>query len=138
MYLGEIVEQAPVDELFYDTKHPYTDALLNSIPRPDRTVDELEAIEGVMPEAIDPPSGCRFHPRCPDARAVSSEFIPTRSESPTPTANRIRRPARNTTSSTSATTTRRSRGGGDRSGGGRRRRRAGIDRTESGQRRERR
>ena len=76
MYPGEIVEQAPVDELFYDTKHPYTDALLNSIPRPDRTVDELEAIEGVMPEAIDPPSGCRFHPRCPDARAVCKRVHP--------------------------------------------------------------
>ncbi|WP_226039919.1 ABC transporter ATP-binding protein [Natrinema sp. DC36] len=76
MYLGEIVEQAPVDELFYDTKHPYTNALLNSIPRPDRTVSELEAIEGVMPEAIDPPSGCRFHPRCPDAREVCKRVHP--------------------------------------------------------------
>ena len=76
MYLGEIVEQAPVDELFYDTKHPYTNALLNSIPRPDRTVAELETIEGVMPEAIDPPSGCRFHPRCPDARAVCEQVHP--------------------------------------------------------------
>ncbi len=76
MYLGEIVEQAPVDELFYDTRHPYTNALLNSIPRPDRTVAELETIEGVMPEAIDPPSGCRFHPRCPDARAVCERVHP--------------------------------------------------------------
>ncbi|MDF9747725.1 ABC transporter ATP-binding protein [Natrinema salsiterrestre] len=76
MYLGEIVEQAPVDELFYDTKHPYTNALLNSIPRPDRTVTELEAIEGVMPEAINPPSGCRFHPRCPDAREVCKRVHP--------------------------------------------------------------
>ncbi|QCS44185.1 ABC transporter ATP-binding protein [Natrinema versiforme] len=76
MYLGEIVEQAPVDELFYDTKHPYTDALLDSIPRPDRTVTELEAIEGVMPEAINPPSGCRFHPRCPDAREVCKRVHP--------------------------------------------------------------
>ncbi|WP_226004885.1 ABC transporter ATP-binding protein [Natrinema salinisoli] len=76
MYLGEIVEQAPVDDLFYDTKHPYTNALLNSIPRPDRTVTELEAIEGVMPEAINPPSGCRFHPRCPDAREVCKRVHP--------------------------------------------------------------
>ncbi len=76
MYLGEIVEQAPVDELFYDTQHPYTNALLNSIPRPDRTVEDLEAIEGVMPEAIDPPSGCRFHPRCPDAREVCAQVHP--------------------------------------------------------------
>ncbi|AFO55653.1 MULTISPECIES: ABC transporter ATP-binding protein [unclassified Natrinema] len=76
MYLGEIVEQAPVDELFYDTRHPYTNALLNSIPRPDQTVDDLEAIEGVMPEAIDPPSGCRFHSRCPDAREVCKQIHP--------------------------------------------------------------
>ncbi|MEY7849181.1 ABC transporter ATP-binding protein [Natrarchaeobius sp. A-rgal3] len=76
MYLGEIVEQAPVDELFHDTKHPYTTALLNSMPRPDRTVEELEPIEGVMPEAISPPSGCRFHPRCPDAKEVCQRVHP--------------------------------------------------------------
>ncbi|AEH36127.1 ABC transporter ATP-binding protein [Halopiger xanaduensis] len=76
MYLGEIVEQAPVDELFHDTKHPYTDALLDSIPRPDRTVEQLEPIEGTMPEAISPPSGCRFHPRCPDAREVCQRVHP--------------------------------------------------------------
>ncbi|MFC6719635.1 ABC transporter ATP-binding protein [Natrialbaceae archaeon GCM10025810] len=76
MYLGEIVEQSPVDELFYDTKHPYTDALLNSMPRPDRTVADLDPIRGVMPEAIDPPSGCRFHPRCPDAREVCTRIHP--------------------------------------------------------------
>jgi peptide/nickel transport system ATP-binding protein len=70
MYLGEIVEQGAVDEIFYDTKHPYTEALLSSVPRPDRTVEELDPIVGVMPEAIDPPAGCRFHPRCPEAREV--------------------------------------------------------------------
>ncbi|WP_126664133.1 ABC transporter ATP-binding protein [Haloterrigena salifodinae] len=76
MYLGEIIEQAAVDDLFYDTKHPYTDALLDSMPRPDRTVGDLEPIEGVMPEAIDPPSGCRFHPRCPHAREVCKRVHP--------------------------------------------------------------
>ena len=76
MYLGEIVEQAPVDELFYDTQHPYTDALLDSMPRPDRTVEELNPIEGVMPEAINPPPGCRFHSRCPDAREVCRRVHP--------------------------------------------------------------
>ncbi|QLD90457.1 ABC transporter ATP-binding protein [Natronomonas salina] len=76
MYLGEIVEQAEVDDLFYDTKHPYTEALLNSMPRPDQTIEELEPIEGVMPEAIQPPPGCRFHPRCPDAREVCREVRP--------------------------------------------------------------
>jgi peptide/nickel transport system ATP-binding protein len=76
MYLGEIVEQAEVDDLFYDPKHPYTEALLRSIPRPDETVEELDPIRGVMPEAINPPSGCRFHTRCPDAREVCMEVNP--------------------------------------------------------------
>ncbi|MDB2224713.1 ABC transporter ATP-binding protein [Halorubrum ezzemoulense] len=76
MYLGEIIEQAEVDDLFYDTKHPYTSALLDSMPRPDETVDELRPIKGVMPEAIDPPSGCRFHSRCPEAREVCREVHP--------------------------------------------------------------
>ena len=76
MYLGEIIEHAEVDDLFYETKHPYTQALLDSMPRPDRTVHELDPIKGVMPEAIDPPSGCRFHSRCPDAREVCREVHP--------------------------------------------------------------
>jgi peptide/nickel transport system ATP-binding protein len=76
MYLGEIVEHAVVDDLFYDTKHPYTRALLRSMPRPDETVESLDPIQGVMPEAIDPPSGCRFHPRCPDAREVCRTVHP--------------------------------------------------------------
>jgi peptide/nickel transport system ATP-binding protein len=76
MYLGEIIEHAEVDDLFYETKHPYTQALLDSMPRPDRTVHELNPIKGVMPEAIDPPSGCRFHSRCPDAREVCREVHP--------------------------------------------------------------
>ncbi|MFC5972302.1 ABC transporter ATP-binding protein [Halomarina salina] len=77
MYLGEIIESAHVDDLFYDTKHPYTEALLQSIPRPDQTVEELDPIVGVMPEAINPPSGCRFHTRCPDARTVCREVHPS-------------------------------------------------------------
>ncbi|SEH17510.1 peptide/nickel transport system ATP-binding protein [Natronorubrum sediminis] len=80
MYLGEIVEQAPVDELFHDTHHPYTNALLNSMPRPDRTVEDLEAIRGVMPEAVDPPAGCRFHTRCPDAREACRRVHPEPAE----------------------------------------------------------
>ncbi|MDG5778552.1 ABC transporter ATP-binding protein [Haloarculaceae archaeon H-GB2-1] len=76
MYLGEIVEQADVDSLFHDTQHPYTKALLNSIPRPDQSVGELNPIAGVMPEAINPPSGCRFHTRCPEAREVCTRTHP--------------------------------------------------------------
>ncbi|MFT4963784.1 MAG: peptide/nickel transport system ATP-binding protein [Halobacteriales archaeon] len=77
MYLGEIIEQAEVDDLFHNTKHPYTKALLESIPRPDQTTEELNPIVGVMPEAINPPPGCRFHTRCPDAREVCPEVEPT-------------------------------------------------------------
>jgi peptide/nickel transport system ATP-binding protein len=76
MYLGEIVEQAEVEELFADPKHPYTEALLQSIPRPDERVEELVPIAGVMPEAINPPSGCRFHTRCREAREVCRRYNP--------------------------------------------------------------
>lgn len=76
MYLGEVIEEAAVDYLFHDTKHPYTDALLDSIPRPDQTTAELNPIVGVMPEAINPPPGCRFHTRCPDAREVCKRAEP--------------------------------------------------------------
>jgi peptide/nickel transport system ATP-binding protein len=77
MYLGEIIEQADVYELFDDTHHPYTEALLESIPRPDLTVDELNPISGVMPGALNPPSGCRFHTRCPDAKEACLETHPS-------------------------------------------------------------
>jgi peptide/nickel transport system ATP-binding protein len=77
MYLGEIIEQATADDMYHDTKHPYTESLLRSIPRPDQSVDELKPIVGVMPEAIDPPSGCRFHTRCPDAHEACRQVAPT-------------------------------------------------------------
>jgi len=65
MYLGRVVESADVDSLFYDPKHPYTRALLRSIPRVDRdTGEKLEAIKGVVPDPFAFPSGCSFHPRC--------------------------------------------------------------------------
>jgi len=80
MYLGEIVEQAPVDDLFHDTQHPYTEALLDSVPRPDRTTEELTPIKGVMPEAINPPPGCRFHTRCPEAREACRATNPSLKE----------------------------------------------------------
>jgi peptide/nickel transport system ATP-binding protein len=76
MYLGEMVEQAEVEDLFHNSHHPYTEALLGSLPRPDQTVEELTPIEGVMPEAINPPSGCRFHSRCPEAREVCARVNP--------------------------------------------------------------
>jgi oligopeptide/dipeptide ABC transporter ATP-binding protein len=66
MYAGEIVEQGPVDQIFDNPQHPYTWSLLRSIPRVDALRhDRLRSIEGIAPDLLRPPSGCRFHPRCP-------------------------------------------------------------------------
>jgi len=66
MYLGRIVELGGVDEVFDDPQHPYTEALLSSIPRvtADPTGDRRIRLEGSPPDPADPPSGCNFHPRC--------------------------------------------------------------------------
>jgi peptide/nickel transport system ATP-binding protein len=65
MYLGRVVEQAPVDAIFHDPKHPYTQALLRSIPRiRSRTRERLTPIAGTVPHPYDRPTGCPFHPRC--------------------------------------------------------------------------
>ena len=68
MYAGEIVETAPVDELFARPTHPYTELLLRSIPRVDRDTGGLTTIAGQVPAIGAMPSGCRFAPRCPYAR----------------------------------------------------------------------
>ena len=70
MYLGRVVEQAPVDAIFHDPRHPYTRALLRSIPRL-RTVGRrrLTPIAGAIPHPYDRPAGCPFHPRCPEFMA---------------------------------------------------------------------
>ncbi len=66
MYAGQIVEQGPVDEIFDRPQHPYTWSLLRSIPRVDAVRHErLRSIEGIAPDLLHPPQGCRFHPRCP-------------------------------------------------------------------------
>jgi peptide/nickel transport system ATP-binding protein len=68
MYAGEIVERAPVDVLFAAPQHPYTVGMLGSIPRLDGSVEELAAIEGMVPKMAALPPGCRFAPRCPFVR----------------------------------------------------------------------
>lgn len=66
MYLGRIVELAATNEVFSKPKHPYTRALLEAIPVPDPTTKKKRILlEGDVPDPIDPPKGCRFHPRCP-------------------------------------------------------------------------
>ena len=66
MYAGQIVEQGPVEQIFENPQHPYTWSLLRSIPRVDALRHErLRSIEGIAPDLLHPPSGCRFHPRCP-------------------------------------------------------------------------
>jgi|FaiFalDrversion3_1042247.scaffolds.fasta_scaffold00749_2 peptide/nickel transport system ATP-binding protein len=76
MYAGSIVEVAPVKEIFKQPLHPYTKALLESIPRPG---SPLKSIPGSVPNLINPPAGCRFHPRCPyvmdKCRSVVPELI---------------------------------------------------------------
>jgi peptide/nickel transport system ATP-binding protein len=76
MYLGRIVEEAPVQKLFDDPKHPYTQGLLNSIPRIDSKREWLDAIPGTIPNPLELPSGCRFSNRCPQVMPVCHEIDP--------------------------------------------------------------
>jgi len=65
MYMGKQVERAKVVDLFYDPKHPYTQALLRSIPKIGKRGERLATIEGMVPDPFHLPTGCVFHPRCP-------------------------------------------------------------------------
>ena len=79
MYLGKLVEIAPTDELFSRPRHPYTNALLSAIPAIDENGGARQrriVLGGDVPSPIDPPQGCRFHPRCPKARQLCSDDEP--------------------------------------------------------------
>ncbi|MEI6156835.1 MAG: ABC transporter ATP-binding protein [Atribacterota bacterium] len=78
MYAGKIIERAPVTELFTHPSHPYTQALLNAIPQlTNHHSHRLESIPGQVPNLIHPPSGCRFHPRCPFKMPLCEENEPS-------------------------------------------------------------
>jgi oligopeptide transport system ATP-binding protein len=79
MYLGRLAELGPSQELYARPLHPYTAALLNSIPRPDPAAGRVSiagTISGEPPSPINPPSGCRFRTRCPRAQQVCAEVVP--------------------------------------------------------------
>jgi len=76
MYLGRIVETAPTDELFDSPNHPYTQALLNEVPRLESRSIDYQPVSGEIPSPLDPPSGCHFHPRCPHATERCHREIP--------------------------------------------------------------
>ncbi|MFD2263160.1 ABC transporter ATP-binding protein [Lacibacterium aquatile] len=76
MYAGRVVEEAPVSRLFDEPHHPYTIGLLGSIPRLDDKQDRLAAIEGTVPDPLNPPPGCKFSPRCPFGDAECESVPP--------------------------------------------------------------
>ena len=76
MYAGRIVEEGSTIEVFEQPAHPYTRSLLASIPALDQDYSRLQTIQGMVPSLKNLPSGCRFHPRCPEARVQCAQYTP--------------------------------------------------------------
>ncbi len=77
MYLGKVVELAETEELYTRPRHPYTEALLSAVPVPDPDYQaERILLQGDVPSPVNPPSGCRFHPRCSYAQEICSKEVP--------------------------------------------------------------
>jgi peptide/nickel transport system ATP-binding protein len=77
MYLGRIVEFGPLADIYHQARHPYTEALLAAVPVPDPRFRRTTPMpRGEIPNPINPPSGCRFHPRCPIAEGICSKEEP--------------------------------------------------------------
>jgi len=79
MYAGKIVENAPIREIFNAPKHPYTIALMNSLPKMDKNLKRLPSIEGQPPDLGDLPPGCGFAPRCPQVKEICKQEYPSES-----------------------------------------------------------
>jgi oligopeptide/dipeptide ABC transporter ATP-binding protein len=75
MYAGQLIEVAPVEDIFHAPLHPYTQALLQALPSSEHARGELRVIGGRVPDLVDPPPGCRFAPRCPH-RMDECERVP--------------------------------------------------------------
>lgn len=80
MYAGSVVEVAGLEQFFKNPSHPYSKGLMAAILRPDTNSETLESIKGSVPDLINPPSGCRFHPRCPYAFQKCPESKPPMTE----------------------------------------------------------
>jgi oligopeptide/dipeptide ABC transporter ATP-binding protein len=78
MYAGKSVESDNVRSLIKNPKHPYSKGLLDSFPNIDDPNHEIRPIKGTPPDLINPPSGCKFHPRCPHQKEICREVQPKR------------------------------------------------------------
>ena len=76
LYAGQVCETGTVEQVFEEPKHPYTEALLTSVPSLALKKEKLSVIPGNVPNLIEPPSGCRFHPRCPYAQQICIDKVP--------------------------------------------------------------
>ena len=80
MYSGNIVEIGDVNDIFYDPLHPYTQALIRSVPSLVGDVSKFKPIPGPLPDPVNLPPGCRFHPRCPYRKDICSKVMPQHEE----------------------------------------------------------
>jgi peptide/nickel transport system ATP-binding protein len=76
MYAGEIIEMGPVEDVFYQPRHAYTLSLLDAAPRLSADAEDLQSIPGSPPDLIEPPPGCKFHPRCRFVTDICAEVVP--------------------------------------------------------------
>lgn len=76
MYAGKIAEHGKIKSVFESPRHPYTSAIINSALSIQEYKEDLSGITGEVPNLVNPPSGCRFHPRCPYAKAICSQEVP--------------------------------------------------------------